>query len=86
MTNRSFPYSQANPTPRASSGFVPSSTSGAAAAWIPAKVTPGAQLEKISKFKEALSVAEMVDPTAPSVAMYCVHSTDNRLVGQVRQT
>lgn len=80
MTNRSFPCSQVNPTPWASS---PSSTSGAATAWIPAKVTPGAQLEKISKFKEALSVAEMVDPTAPSVAMYCVHSTDNRLVGQV---
>lgn len=44
---------------------------------MPAKVTPPAQLAKIAEFKEALASAELVDPTAPSVAIYCVHSTDN---------
>lgn len=44
---------------------------------IPAKRTSPAQLTKISEFKDALAAAEQVDPTAPSISVYRIHSTEN---------
>lgn len=64
--------------PLSSSGFVLASTAAVSDSTLPAKVTPPAQLAKISDFKETLATAELVDPTAPSVAVYTVHSTDKR--------
>ena len=46
---------------------------------IPPRVTPTTKLAKMVEFKEALAAAaELLDPTPPSVAIYCVHSTANR--------
>ena len=49
------------------------------AANIPPRITPPMKLEKMREYRDALaSTAELLDPTPPSVAMYCVHSTENR--------
>lgn len=56
----------------------PLSSSTSSDSALPAKVTSIAQLAEISDFKEALAEAELVDPISPSVAVYTIHSTDNR--------
>lgn len=44
----------------------------------PAKVTSSVHMDNMTEYKDALAGAEMVDPTTPSVAMFCVHSTENK--------
>lgn len=70
-----IPSTQMKGSRHSSFGFILASSSDSS---LSAKVTPGAQLAKISEFKKALTAAESIDPTSPSVAVYHVHSTDNR--------